>query len=88
MPNKHRGAPLQLIKLTMMDEFGRWCKERNADQNAENMIEFLIQKDFIRGKKFLKYVDDIKISPTWFLEVPCEMLREGFIPPKAWIGMR
>lgn len=82
----HRGAPLKLVKLTLVDHFAVWCKARNAYQSLENMIEFLYQQGFIQGKRFLEYVDDIPISISW--RDYSEPLREGFIPPESWIGKR
>lgn len=82
---KHRGAPLRLIKLTLIDEFHDWCQERNTTTTNENLIEFLIQRKFIKGKQFALFCDNITISPTWFSFVHMEPLREGFIPPDSWI---
>ena len=89
MAKYHRGAPLKLIKLVLHDDFSQWCKEVKTVESFENIIEFLIQKNFIQGKEFLEYCDSIPVSPTWFLEVEnMDFLREGFIPWKAWIGVR
>ena len=84
---KHRGAPLNLIKQQIMKDFTDWCDKRQTQRSATNMIEFLYQQGFIQGKAFLDYCDNVPVPRFAFLE-PVEPLREGFIPPRAWIGAR
>ena len=82
----HRGAPLWRIKNALMDDFAGWCTKVKAEQTPENMIEFLMQKWFIQGKKFLEYCDNVEIPfPPEFCP---QRIREGFIHPKEWIGRR
>lgn len=82
----HKRVPLQLLKLNLIDDFAAWCKARNTRQTAENMIEYLMQKGFIQGKRFREYIDGITIMPGWYdMQGYAEPLREGFIPPDTWI---
>ena len=89
MAKKHRGAPLCMVEQAIADDFQDWCEEVKTSPTMVNMVEYLIQKDFIKGKEFLKYCDSIEIPFLWFTDprwmIP---LREGFIPPKSWIGVR
>ena len=85
--NEHKRIPLHLLKLELIDSFAVWCKARNVKQTNENLIEFLIQKRFIQGKHFRKYIDSVTVMPSWYdiQEIHPEPLREGFIPPDTWI---
>ena len=89
MRKAHKGAPLCLIKKEILKDFTAWCEEREAEESLRNLLEFLIQKRLIEGPTFLDYIDKIP-GPLWIREkdVIPEMLREGFIPPQAWIGAR
>ena len=86
---EHKRVPLRLLKLTMLDSFKVWCAARDVGQTNENLIEFMIQRGFLKGKQFRKYIDGITIMPSWFdwEQFPelHEPLREGFIPPDKWI---
>lgn len=88
MRRAHRGAPLYKIKDQLEQDFGLWCKENEAEETTRNMIEFLIQKNFIQGKEFLEYCDNIKLEFFTGMVGCMEPMQEGFIPPKAWIGYR
>ena len=83
---EHKRVPIRLLKLCMIDSFAVWCKERNARQTPENMIEFLLQMGFIQGKRFREYIDDITVLPCW-QDIQCysEPLIEGFYTPDTWI---
>ena len=83
---KHRGAPLWKIKKALMKDLGDWCEAVKTQQTPENMIEFLMQKWFIQGKRFLDYCDGIEIQFP-FEHCP-QMMREGFMIPSEWIGRR
>ena len=85
---KHRGAPLNLIKQQIMKDFTDWCDKVHTQKSATNMIEFLYQQGFIQGKAFLDYCDNVPIPRFYFMMEQVEPLREGFIPPRAWIGAR
>lgn len=88
MRKAHRGAPLCVIKKTILEDFKKWCKQRQAEESNRNLLEFLIQERLIEGPVFLDYVDKIK-RPMWIRWMDeVEALREGFIPPRTWIGMR
>lgn len=80
---EHKRVPLTLLKLELMDSFAMWCKARNVSQTNENLIEFLIQKKFIKGKQFKEYKDSIIVMPSW--RGYREPLREGFLPPSTLI---
>ena len=89
MRKEHRGAPLCVIKKQILEDFKEWCAERKAEESNRNLIEFLIQENLIQGPVFLDYIDKIQ-APMFirFSDIACEALREGFIPPRTWIGMR
>lgn len=77
---KHEGRPLWLVKREIIRKFADWCTERKADKTNENLIEFLMQKGFIQGKKWLDNID--KMPHATFQERLEERwrypLREGF----------
>ena len=86
---KHRGAPLFILKRALMDEYREWCetggREYTKHKNEKDMIEFLIQKDFLKGKKFQEYCDNIELP---MIIIRDEFLREGYLIPDCWIGRR
>ena len=84
---KHTGAPWIIIKNNIADDFSEWCEDVHAMGTVQDVVEFLYQKGYIKGKKWLKYIDSIEVPMFWFTEV-MEPMREGFIPPKAWIGKK
>ena len=77
-------VPLKLIKPALIEDFDKWCNERDVDQSNENMIEFLLQKNFIQGKPFRDYIDGIPVTWERFMEIR-EPLQEGFYPPNTMI---
>lgn len=83
----HERVPLRLLKLCLIDNFAVWCKARNTRQTPENMIEFMVQKGFVQGKRFREYIDSITVLPSWqdIQEYHPEPLKEGFLPPDTWI---
>ena len=88
---EHRGAQLWLIKETLAREYREWCKEWECKaENPENMIEFLIQKGFIQGKKWLEWIDNMPRPELMEMLQKSRLhgMREGFIPPKTTIGYR
>ena len=81
---KHRGAPVWRVKKELMKDFAEWCQGVKAEQTPENMIEFLLQKWFIKGKEFNNYCDGIEIP---FPPEHCpQPMREGYLIPTDWIG--
>lgn len=81
----HRHVPVMLLKLTMTEDFHDWCNVRGVNMSNDNLIEFLIQRGFLKGKRFREYCDEIKISPTWHEFSRMQPLREGFLPPDTLI---
>lgn len=92
MSRAHRGAPLYRLKNQLEQDFRAWCMERKAEKTTRNMIEFLLQKNFIQGREFLEYCDNIPLSifgDRWDPKLSTmDGLREGFIIPDTWIGYR
>ena len=92
MSKAHRGAPLYRIKNQIEQDFRAWCAEWKAEPTTRNLIEFLIQKNFIQGKEFLDYCDQVPLPTFGYIGMDKilsgEMLREGFMIPDDWIGYR
>ena len=88
--SKHTGTKWWNAKSCLTFEFGRWCKKLNVEQSPENMIEFLYQKGFIQGRKWLNYLDGAECPLRRFLDsLPLKSkMIEGFIPGNTWIGRR
>ena len=89
----HEYVPLFFLKHTVIHDFEKWCDEVDGDPSSlEDFFEYLIQRDFIQGKRFLDYIDDIShvherdYNSIWFGLDHIQPLREGFLPPKTWIG--
>ena len=79
---KHKKVPILIVKRRIAADFADWCEKRRTTQTDENMIEFLLQQGFLKGKKFREYVDGIEYSPMSYFEMKRrETLREGFYPP-------
>ena len=92
MSRYHRGAPLYRIKNQIEQDFGAWCMGNKEEVTPRNLIEWLVQKNFLQGREFLEYCDSVPLPMfgSWNIELCCskDMLREGLIPPDAWIGHR
>lgn len=87
----HRGAALWRIKKQLVKDFHVWCDEREVkDPTEADVIEYLLQKNFIQGKDWLEYIDNMPSIGLveGMLESCQQFLREGYIPPNTVIGYR
>ena len=86
--SNHKRAPWIVIKNALEDKFEGWIDERkNTDPDFSDVIEFMYQQGFINGKKWLEFIDSIEYPMFWWQELRfMEPMREGYIPPKAFIG--
>lgn len=83
--------PLWKVKGELVYEFRKWAEERDVALSAGNMIEFLIQKRFLKGKQFNDFIDQIQGWHPWeSMEVRMEYghLQEGFLLPDTYIGRK
>lgn len=84
----HKRVRLFFLKHHFQKAFEEWCNVRMIYAYTEaDVLEFMLQKGFIQGKKWLKWIDslpDEQPSDRW--NIRREALREGFIPPDALIG--
>lgn len=74
-------------KQELMKDFSEWISECDftRENNPKDMIEFLYQKGFIKGKKWRNYIGklaDKQINGFWIMYEP---LCEGKIPPNTWV---
>lgn len=76
------------VKRNLAKEFEKWCNERLIlAYTIDDVVEFLMQKGFIQGKKWLDYIDSLpEITPHEYLTTRREALRDGFIDPESLIG--
>ena len=75
-------------KQELMKDFNTWIKECDYTRNSipEDMIEFLFQKGYIKGKKWQKFINNVaEMNKEYRFFIHYEPLREGFIPPDTWI---
>lgn len=74
-------------KQELMKDFDLWVKECDTRESTPvNMIEFLYQRGYIKGKKWRDFINKIAERNTSFVSwIRHEPLREGFIPPDTWV---
>ena len=84
---KYLGKRWYYIQIRLMDDFNKWCEQRHGIAALpENMAEFLLQMDFIRGKRWLQYIDILPDEPLESRLRNCKPLRDGMYPPDCIIG--
>lgn len=80
------------VKNRLELELDRWRVQvgiRRGELTPRDVIEFMFQRGFIKGKKWLEFIDSIPdevVGGKWTPDPAREPLREGYIPPDAWIG--
>ena len=81
--------PLWYVKRSLLFDFEKWTKEvPTRNFTPRDMIEFLVQKKLLSGRRFNRYIDNLpELSTIESIEY-CEPLTEGFIPPRTWIGKK
>ena len=86
MKIEHRRIRWGLAKLILVEEFHAWineCKHSRKDTPMD-MIEFLYQKGFIKGKKWREYIDS-NADKKYYMTMRIMPLEEGKIPPDCMI---
>lgn len=80
-----------VVKVYLIKDFTNWCLQRKVTESYSNLIEYMLEKRFIRGKQWNKFIAEIPES--WIEEnspiFNCryrEPLREGFYPPDMLVG--
>ena len=75
-------------KQELMKDFDRWIKEceHTRRDTPKDMIEFLYQKGYIRGKDWHKFIDSVAEGNRGSLFfIHYEPMLEGFIPPDTYV---
>jgi len=74
-------------KQELMKDFQGWIEEcsHTRENIPKDMIEFLYQKGFIKGKKWREYINQIAERNRFGFFIHYEALEEGKIPPDAWV---
>lgn len=80
--------PLWYIKQKLGEDFWEWKLEKKDDRHVcfDDIIEFLIQKNILGGRRFNDYIDNMPDLDAIDYMEKRPPLREGFIPPGAWFG--
>lgn len=75
-------VPWGLVKEELLKEYVAWCKEPDkCVHDLRNVFEFMMQKKFIKGKHWLRFVGKIVYTPKRYFEMKSHWwLREGYIP--------
>lgn len=63
-----------------MYEFSLWCEQFKCEENAVNMLEFLIGRNYLKARKMAEQMSGSVHTPFLELIEHKEFLREGFIP--------
>lgn len=84
---EHRHIRWGRAKQKLMDDFKSWIAEcdHTRENTPKDMIEFLYQKGFIKGKKWRAYIDNIAEKDSRYCFIRYEPLCEGKIPPDTWV---
>ena len=89
----HKRVRWYKVKDRLELELDRWRVQAHIKKDEltpRDVIEFLYQRGFIKGKKWLEFIDSIPddniINGRWQPDSPREPLRDGYIPPDTWIG--
>ena len=84
---EHRHVRWGYAKHRLMKDFIEWIKDCDftRENTPKDMIEFLYQKGFIKGKKWKAYIDSISEEQKNGFWIKYEPLCEGKIPPDTWV---
>ena len=84
-------VPWGIVKDELLKEYVKWCRDPDKTvMDIRNVFEFMMQKNFIKGKQWLRFVGKIVYTPRRYFEMKSHWwLREGYIPEQTLIrGVR
>ena len=85
---EHRHIRWCRAKKELMKDFDEWIREcaHTRKSTPQDMIEFLYQKGYIKGKKWREFIDrkaeEVKFGDWMTLREP---MTEGRIPPDSMV---